>query len=489
VEQQRAEIEAFCQEHGLQLVQVFADVAKSGGSTVGREQFLDMIDLSEEAETRPAGLLLWNFARFARDLDDSSYYKATLRKRGLVVHSISDPIPEGPYGRVVETILDIANEEKRRQMGRDIKRALHQNVSSGLWSGGPAPKGYRLASVVKSTMRNGVERMASRLELDPELIDLVRFAWGLRAQGKTYGEIREATYGRLFTSKNSWNAFFTNKTYLGIGKCGDLEIPGNHPAAISLETWNKVQAIREAEGRPVTGSLSHPRRVGNPYLLSGLAFCLHCGAAMQKDKSGERGWDHYICGRKRRHGFKSCEGRMVGSKAAETAIVEAVLKRILTPEFVRELLEETRAAFCDTARLEQEAEKLISELAEVEKKILNLVKLAEDGSLRIVEQLKQREAEQARLECDLRQIEAKRRVARVEISPEALTLAIKTWIQQVEQTREAGDVRALKKTLARFVSKVELGYNTARIWYTFPIGDALHADNGSGMEFFRSTFG
>ena len=178
---------------------------------------------------------------------------------------------------------------------------------------------------------------------------------------------------------------------------------------------------------------------------------------------------------------------MVGSRAAEAAIVEAVLQRILTPEYVQQLLEETRAAFCDTAGLDQEAEKLIGELVEVEKKILNLLKLAEDGSLRIVDQLRQREAEQARLECDLRRIEAKRRAATIEISPEALKLAIKTWTSQVSQAREAGDVRDLKRILVRFVNRVDLGYNCARIWYSFPIIDALHGDNGIAVEFSRST--
>ena len=47
VSQQKTEIEAYCQRHGLILAHIFADVAKSGGSVVGRDSFLDMIDLSE----------------------------------------------------------------------------------------------------------------------------------------------------------------------------------------------------------------------------------------------------------------------------------------------------------------------------------------------------------------------------------------------------------------------------------------------------------
>ena len=79
VPQQKEEISKYCKKHGLILGHVFADVARSGGSIVGRDSFNDMIDMAADSELRPAGLLIWNFARFARDLDDSSYYKSLLR--------------------------------------------------------------------------------------------------------------------------------------------------------------------------------------------------------------------------------------------------------------------------------------------------------------------------------------------------------------------------------------------------------------------------
>ena len=120
VPQQKAEIEAYCRRHNLVLVHIFADVAKSGGSIVGRDAFNDLIDMVKDPDMRPRGLLLWNFARFARDLDDSSFYKALIRKQGVVIHSLTDPIPEGEWGRVVEALIDITNQEKRRQTSRDV---------------------------------------------------------------------------------------------------------------------------------------------------------------------------------------------------------------------------------------------------------------------------------------------------------------------------------------------------------------------------------
>jgi DNA invertase Pin-like site-specific DNA recombinase len=41
VRQQKAELIHYCQRYGLVIAHIFADVAKSGGSVVGRNAFLD----------------------------------------------------------------------------------------------------------------------------------------------------------------------------------------------------------------------------------------------------------------------------------------------------------------------------------------------------------------------------------------------------------------------------------------------------------------
>lgn len=109
VVQQEREIVAYCQTHGLTLTHIFSDIARSGGKTDGRVQFMAMIDATQNPATRPQGLIVWNFARFSRDVDDSDYYKSLLRKRGVIIHSLTDMIPDGPYARLVEKIIDISN--------------------------------------------------------------------------------------------------------------------------------------------------------------------------------------------------------------------------------------------------------------------------------------------------------------------------------------------------------------------------------------------
>ena len=215
VSQQEREIIAYCKRNGLVLMQTFRDVARSGGSTIGREEFITMIKLSEDTDIQPDGLLIWNFARFARDYNDFVFYKATLHERGILVHSLTDQIPADDFaGRIVETIISLANEEKRRQTSRDVKRGLKALVSNGFAPGTP-PRGYLAVKVTIGEKRDGMPRIVSKWEPDPVLNEYVKIAWRLRAEGKSYQEITAATKGKLYTSPNSWQAFFRNKSYLG----------------------------------------------------------------------------------------------------------------------------------------------------------------------------------------------------------------------------------------------------------------------------------
>jgi site-specific DNA recombinase len=481
VGQQEAVICEYCELNGLVLVKVFKDIARSGGSVAGRDAFNELINASKEAAQRPAGLLLWNFARFSRDLDDSSFYKASLRKLGIVVHSITDPIPAGRYGRVIETLIDISNEEKRRQTSEDVKRALAANVKAGYSPGGTPPRGYRPEAVVIGEKRNGVKRVVSKWIPDPELWDLVKLSWSMRAQGKGYAAITEATGGKLYTSKNSWAAFFSNKTYLGIGKCGDLEIPDHHEAAITWETWEAVQLIhRSAPRYGKSGQMTHPRRMSNPSLLSGFAFCIHCGSAMVLHR--DRDFVSYACGKRdRQRGSKTCPARRVNANKVNLLILDRVLNQILTPTFIEDLLGEIQTNLRDTDKLDRDLDQNENMLMMTERSIHRLITALEHtGNIQeIVERLKQLKGEAENIKVKIQAFRKERAVPEYDLSPEAMEILLQSWRCKIEQTSAEGDVLSTKRMMSYFVQKVELGHNQAKIFYTFP--DFNPADNVNGL--------
>ncbi|MGA2503148.1 MAG: recombinase family protein [Anaerolineales bacterium] len=473
VPQQESEIREYCDRYELNLVHVFRDIAKSGGSAAGREAFNDMIDMSSDNELLPSGLLIWNFARFARDLDDANYFKALLRRRGLVIHSLTDPIPEGQYGRLIESMIDFTNEEKRRQNSRDVKRALAALTRQGYSSGGCPPRGYISEHTEIGKKRDGKPRIVSKWVPDPELKDLVILAWQLRAEGRSYSDILKVTKGKLYRSHNCLVTFFKNKTYLGIGKCGELEVANHHEPLISQELWHAVQNVRESAPRHgESGKPAHPRRIAYPSLLSGMAFCIKCGAAMIYHKGHRnRVWRFYICGKKdRQRNFEPCTNRRINAQKAENAILNAVLYRILTPSFVEELIEETQKELEDINGIDQKISDLQLELRETGRAIQNLLDLTESfGVGAAVERLRQREVDRIRLIREIDQLKANRKLSEVQITPETIAIALDSWRGQLEGAQRADDIRALKGLMTYFVSKVELGYKQAKVWYSFPI--------------------
>lgn len=468
--QQAQEVERFCAQYGFVHVRSNRDVARSGTSTVGREAFLEMIDLLREPKLRPDAILIWNFARFARDVSDAQYYKSLIRKYGVVIHSLTDPVPDSEYSLIVETLIDFSNQEKSRQTGRDVKRALNSLNTQGYSIGGTPPRCYLAEKVQIGEMRDGTPRVVSRWIPDPELWDLGKLAWQMRAQGSSYGEIQQATAGRLYKSIGSWNSFFANESYLGIGKCGDEKIPDHHPALVDQETWDKVQKLRKSHTRVSAGnSANHPRRKHAPSLLTGMLFCIHCGSAMDV-QIHKNGWRCYICGKKARGDWDACPQRMVNARNVEIILLNSLLNRILTPTYFNTLLSAVQARVSDQSVNERKIKDLQASITKIDRAISNLLKIIEEqGSESAAIRLKERESEKAVLQTQLTSIKAEIASSQLEISPEALEQVFEDWRNQVVTSLKNEDILAVRVILKEFITRIEVDYDRVRISYRYPI--------------------
>jgi len=475
VAQQESEIIDYCKRYNLVLAKPsFRDVAKSGGSTVGRDEFMAMIEQSEDKHLRPQAILIWNFARFSRDFDDFYHYKTTLKLRGVYLHSLTDPIPDDEVmGLMMQSMIVAMNMEKRRQTSRDVKRGLKSLVSKGFAPGVP-PRGYIAIKVNIGEKRDGMPRVVSKWEPDPVLSEYVKIAWQMRAEGKSYKEITKATKGKLYTITTSWNSFFRNRAYLGIGKSGDLEVPDHHDALITWELWDAVQKLKEAHPRRgKKGMLNHPRRVGYPTLLSGFTYCMECGAMMTHSPGHKNPpWRHYICGQKNRRGYKSCKSRRVGADKAESKIIEAVLDHVLTSEYLSKAIEETKKQLDSTAEIERHIiveKRRLEDLDIVIQRNLNTIERT--GSRAAQDRLTERETEKIQTKTELERLKSQLQAAKVEIAPEAMDIILASWRDQFNILWESGNTREIKSWLIQFVSRIELGYIKVKIFYTYPMKD------------------
>lgn len=485
--QQLNEVKTYCKKYDLLLIEHFIDAARSGTSTDKRDEFERMIDQCR-GDDFTDGLLVWNFARFARNMNDAMYFKADLRRRGIIVHSITDEIPEGSYAHVVEVMIDITNEEKSKQTSRDTKRGLAQRAQDGYIPGGSTPpRGYRAIRQIISSHRDGSPRIGTKWEVDPELGPLVTLAFKMRAEGRSLGEIIKSPAGILYKTKAGWVTFFENRHYLGYIKCGETEVynPETVPPLVDLEIFEKVQKLRQAISTRAAGNVLHPKRYKSPSLLSGLAVCIHCGTPIirevthSKTKAGRRiEWQGYVCGKKRnKGGWHACEGKQIQAANADRAITDAVLRQVLTVECAEELIKQVQDAFADNGEMLRQEEATRAALSSCEKAISRLLDTIESTeSTTAKDRLKEREAERARLQFELSVITSQRNASEIEITPEVLSMTLDVWRGEIEAARDQNDIRGLQRLLKRFVSKVELGKGNARLWYTIPINAFADGD-------------
>lgn len=160
--------------------------------------------------------------------------------------------------------------------------------------------------------------------------------------------------------------------------------------------------------------------------------------------------------------------------------MDAVLNKILTPAFADEILEELKTLFSDSETITQDLKRKRYELNETKRAINNLLELAETfGAKSAGEKLKQRETQKTILEAEIKSL-VQRKNSEIEITPEALAVVVNTWRASIIQASESGDVLALRSMLARFITKIELDYHRAKIWYTFPIENNPIVEASSG---------
>jgi DNA invertase Pin-like site-specific DNA recombinase len=442
-DQQLTELEAYCQKYNLIHRHRFVDEAKSGGSTAGRDDFNRMLDLYAQPDQRPRGLLLWNYARFARDIDDAQFNKIRIRQWGIAIHSLNDSIPEGEHGRIIEFLIDVANEEKRKQTSADARRGLKELVEKYGCVPGTPPLGFKRERVEIGLRRDKTLHIAHRWVPDPDLRTRIQTAFQMKAAGSTLLQIHTVT--RLYKSINSYKTFFENLLYIGILKFGDLTIQSYCEPMIDQQTWDTVQRKLQASlQRRHLHSATHPRRQNGTYLLSGLIHCARCSSPLWGMTSRQRNGSYYYrygCTRAKRN--RDCDFQPIPARALERHVIDALQEFVKEPNNLAELMNADR----------QENETILTrskikisekqkELAAVRRKISNTTAaISESGhSPALLKTLADLEAQETQLQTEILQLKNTTPQADPPLTPEEILVLSKS-LSHVLQGKEPAEIR------------------------------------------------
>lgn len=281
-------IRAYCKQNGYILPEqyVFYDDGISGRSTKKRSQFRELIGLAKDKEHPIDAILVWKFSRFARNQEESIVYKSALQKIGVDVISISEPLPDGPFGTLVERMIEWMDEYYSIRLSDEVRRGMLEKVSRGEPICAPA-YGYDIRD--KHYYPNEDQAAVVR-----EVFDLYLSGTGKRAIAQILGARGLLTrFGKCpdnrFVEYMLHNPvyigkirFCTNGNSVSRGRLDDPNIvitDGVHDPIISMDVWERTQEkLREEKIRYAKNARRDP--VPPTYAFRSLFRCSCCGATL-----------------------------------------------------------------------------------------------------------------------------------------------------------------------------------------------------------------
>lgn len=481
---QRAFSLAYCEHYRLQIIRLFEDSAISGGSTKGRDEFMAMIDLSRSGK-KPLidAILYWDTKRFARNQVDSQFFKADLRRRGYKLVSLSDDIPDNSFGPVFESLLEWKAQQDRLDLSKDIRRGMSYIVGLkddkgnylGIFPGAPPTffKGVLYDTGIKRN--DGKMRVVQRIIPDSDTWHLGQRAWQMRAERASYFDIEKAL--NLFPNNNNpastYYHLFRNEIYIGRLLYSGQTYENFVPALATPEQWERVQALtyqRPKAHANFPADKIHPKAGRGDYLLSGLCNCIYCQSNIHGSTNRRRerktGWSHYVCSAKEKRPERCPESKRIAARKIEPVIVDFIMSRVLTNDYVSQLAQQANALLSDGDVIQAEIDRQQRKVIEFNRAINSLIDTIELApSPDLIARLKQRQIEREAARQKLEQLE--RQVAtNSHLIDESLVLKMLTEMRSI---LTSGEIRARQLILQSAVLKIELGRNEGNVHYRFPL--------------------
>ena len=123
---------------------IFMDKGISGKKAEKRPDCMKMISMAKQKPAPFDVILVWKFSRFARNQEESIVYKSLLRRQcGIDVLSVSEPLVDGPFGSLIERIIEWMDEFYSIRLGEDVTRGMVENAMRGNFQSSPA-LGYQV---------------------------------------------------------------------------------------------------------------------------------------------------------------------------------------------------------------------------------------------------------------------------------------------------------------------------------------------------------
>lgn len=263
---------------------IFHDDGISGRAADKRPGFQQMIAAAKDPSHPFDVIIVWKFSRFARNQEESIFYKSILRSKCKVdVVSVSEPLIAGPFGSLIERIIEWMDEFYSVRLAEEVKRSMTVNAKNGALQATPS-FGYRAEDrrlVVVPEEAEIVREIFRRFIAGDAMFGIAKdlSARGVRTHRGNPFENRTVDYilnNPTYLGKLRWTP--TGRTRRNFKNEDSIIADALHEPIIDAETWDAAQS-RCAELK------KSYKRYGKPsserkHWLCGVVRCSACGATL-----------------------------------------------------------------------------------------------------------------------------------------------------------------------------------------------------------------
>ncbi len=275
----------YARSNNMFLEHIYTDAGISGRKADKRPAFQEMIARAKSKEHPVDVLLVWKFSRFARNQEESIVYKSLLKKAGVEVVSVSEPLADGPFGSLIERIIEWMDEYYSIRLSGEVKRGMTEKAMQGGYMA-RAPLGYENAErgtlkvvpeeaeIVRMIFRKYVNDHAAFSSIARQLNEL-----GIPTKRGGLWENRTVKYilqNPVYKGFARWNVGRNNLRGPAASSPDMIVAESNHEAIISPELFDQVQAA-------ISGAYRRPKsRPADSYShwLGNLVKCSSCGSSL-----------------------------------------------------------------------------------------------------------------------------------------------------------------------------------------------------------------
>ena len=530
IDDQRAEVRAYAQQRGWQIVREFEpQLGYGSGLTIDRDPaFLEMVRVAEHEPHGVKYLAVYDVSRFGRlQPEDKIYWERRFKKQGgiQIVYVKDDFRNDGSIGDILTKVVKHSEAHQfSLKLSEVTLRGAKSHTALGHSAGGAAPFGYDRLEIDPGgnpvrVMNQSSDWKSNKMHRvvwipSPTKAPVVRRIFETYEKGTGMNLIVQqlntqktpAPRGRYW-SKTMIHYLLKNRAYLGEriynrrsykayrrGERASLSNPREawvvkeqaHPPIIPREVFDRVQAIRK------TKVITIGRTFHRPYLLTGIARCANCGYRMTGQPSKGNGHQYltYSCSGYLRIGKSVCRSVHVLTDSLEQAVLQSIREHLSSTSWkdeVRETLQMmVEEEFGDNAQVRTEEMK--RQLDAVNRQIANIVdaiKTAGRFSEAINQSLADLETQRDSIRGTL--AEAEKRLNQ-RVGAETLAQKIMGYFGELDQLwNQALTVEERKELLRCYVHQVNVRHSPtdveAEIWlYKIPIPNKKMTPEGADLS-------